>query len=122
MQRLFTPWFFSGLWLAALTVQAPFNATEAVRQALAHRGVIASALLKVIQAEHDRNAAGAFPLTRLETALPTMPEVNPGEDLTLFQPLDVFGKSRAAGRQAGALVVSARAALRQSALDVQQQT
>jgi outer membrane protein TolC len=90
-----------------------------VRLALSKRDAVKSAESQLKAARSSAASLGAYPTTRLETGTGTRPDVSGGEDLTLFQPLDIFGKSRAAGRSAHALVRVSEANLRQAKLSVQ---
>jgi outer membrane protein TolC len=74
------------------------------------------------QLESTKSLAGslaAYPLTRLETGSDLKSDVTGGEDLTLFQPIDIFGKARLAGKSANILVRISEANLRQIKLNVQ---
>ena len=90
-----------------------------VRLALSKREAVKSAESQLKAARSAASSLGAYPATRLEAGTATRPDVSGGEDLTLFQPLDVFGKSRAAGRSANANVKVSEANLRQAQLNVQ---
>lgn len=94
---------------------------EAIHRAFASRGALANARLRVLEARRNRDAAGAYPATRLDLGRGTPVDIGGSADLLLYQPLDVFGKSRAAARQADALVATAVAAFRQRGLDIQQE-
>lgn len=92
---------------------------DLVHVAFASRDVVKSAKLIVQSSHRNLDSQGAYPLTRLETAFGSQPDVNGGEDLTLFQPLDIFNKTRF-GRAVGKAGLSqAEAGLRQTYVDVQ---
>ena len=92
---------------------------DLVHAAFASRDVVKSAKLIVQSAHRNFDSQGAYPLTRLETAFGSQPDVNGGEDLTLFQPIDIFNKTRF-GKAAGRAGMSqAEAGLRQTYIDVQ---
>lgn len=92
---------------------------DLVQLALSKRDAVKSAESQLKAAKSSAASLGAYPTTRFETGTGTRPDVSGGEDLTLFQPLDVFGKSRAAGKSASALVKVSEANLRQTKLSVQ---
>ncbi len=95
------------------------SATDLVQQALHQRDIVKSSELQVTAAKNTAASLGALPLTRLEAGSGTRPDVNGGEDLTLFQPIDFFGKSRAARESGNAGVQTALATLRQTKIQVQ---
>ncbi len=116
---------FSTLALLAIvsfaSAQGTLTPLETVHRAFAGRGSIESARLHVLEAMSGRSAAGAYGATRLEAGYGTAVDIGGGANLLLGQPVDLFGRFRAARRQGDAEVATARAALRQSALDVQQE-
>ncbi len=93
--------------------------TELVQRALKSRDSVKASMILLEAARRTSSSLGALPATRLEFGSGTRPDVNGGEDLTLFQPIDIFGKARVAraGGQAGVRV--AEATLRQTKIDVQ---
>ncbi len=111
--------FFLAL-VSALQIQMSLDARAALHTAFENRGAVRSAYERVREAERASFALGAFPLTRLESGVGTRPDVSGGEDLTLFQPLDLFGKARASRRVGNAGVAVARADLLQALVGVQQ--
>ena len=104
---------------ALYTVSSAQSPEALVRLALSERDTVKSAESQLKAAKSSATSLGAYPTTRLETGTGTRPDVGGGEDLTLFQPLDVFGKSHAAGKSANALVRGYEANLRQAKLSVQ---
>ena len=92
---------------------------ELVRKALANRDAMKSADFLRLSVKDAASSQGAYPATRLEFGGATRPDVGGGEDLTLFQPLDIFGKSKAAGVSGSAAKRSAEANYRLSQLAVQ---
>lgn len=111
------------LLTAAAGAQTPFAPTDALRQAYAHREVITTNRQRVEEARRNANAAGAYPATRLDLGrdLFNKADIMGSADLLAYQPLDIFGKSRALRRQGDAGVTTALAAFRQGALDLQQE-
>ena len=107
------------LGIVLATTSVAQSVTSEVQFALAHRASVRAARLAVLSARQSAIASGAYPLTRLEAGSGTRPDVPGGEDLTLFQPIDLFGKSRAARKTANSAVTIAEVALRQASLDVQ---
>lgn len=90
-----------------------------VHLAFSKRDAVKSAEFQVRAAKSSAASAGANPATRIETGIGSRPDVGGGEDLTLFQPFDIFRKARAAGRSASALSKVSEANLRQTKLSVQ---
>ena len=81
--------------------------------------MVKAAREKVSQAYSNRIVLGAYPATRLETGYGTQPSLQQGEDFLIAQPVDFFNKS-GAGRNSGTSQISvAKAALKQTELDVQ---
>ncbi len=108
------------LALASLhTAGAAEDLAGLVSRALSHRLSVESARLAVLSAKQSAIAAGAYLPTRLEAGTGTRPDVSGGEDLTLFHPIDLFGKARAARIVGDAGVKLAEAGLLQSSLEVQ---
>ena len=103
--------------------QTALSATDAVRQAFAGRATIATNRQRLEEARRNAAAAGAYPATRLDlgTNLFNRTDINGSADLLVYQPLDVFGKTRALRGQGRAALATALAAFRQGALDVQQE-
>lgn len=111
--------FVLGPGIIAASLCSAQTPTDLVQKALNSRDAIKAAEMQLSAAKHTASSLGALPGTRLEAGAGTRPDVTGGEDLTLFQPFDVFGKSRA-GRAGGvAGVRSAEATLRQRKIDVQ---
>jgi outer membrane protein TolC len=103
---------------AATWAQSP---GDFVTAALAKRKAVQSARSALQAVKYQSQALGVYPTTRLESGLASRPDVGGGEDLTLFQPFDLFGKtgaSRASGRSS---VQQAEASLRSQELTVQQE-
>lgn len=93
---------------------------EAVARAMAHRPAVQAARLRVEQARRLRMAASARPTTRLDLGVTSEPELRGNDDdLVLAQPLDLFGRSRAARALSDAQIMRAEADLRQTLTDVQ---
>ena len=116
---------FFALVTASLTmgIQAPLtDVNQVVREAFSHRQIVVSARFRVLASEKERDSMSAWPATKLEAGNGTRPDVSGGEDLTLTQPIDLFGKSRAARAQGQAEVRRAKASYRQTLLDVQGET
>lgn len=109
---------FSGI-VGAVVMQDRLSPVRAVELAFKNRDLVASARLNVESARKTRRALGAYPAIRLESGVASNPDVNPGEDLSLFVPLDVFGRTRTALRQGSADVRASEVALRQTLIDVQ---
>lgn len=109
--------FGSGIFCGSFSLAE--EPTDLVQRAFQSRDSIKASLKLLDAAKKTSSGIGASPATRLEVGSGTRPDVNGGEDLTLFQPFDLFGKSRAAraGGQAGIRV--AEASLRQTKIDVQ---
>ena len=118
MKSRFGTFFFAvGLALAQRgTAQQP---TELVQRALQNRGVVKASEKILEAAKRTSSSLGAPPLTRLEVGSGTNPDVNGGEDFTLFQPLDLFGKARASRSGGRAGIMMAESAFRQTKIDVQ---
>ncbi|MCX6360674.1 MAG: TolC family protein [Armatimonadetes bacterium] len=79
-------------------------------------------------AKLERSAAAAaahtlalYPAIRLDAGASTRPDPGGGEDLTLYAPLDLFGRQAAGRASARAALSQADAALRQAEMDVQQE-
>ncbi|MEI8282430.1 MAG: TolC family protein, partial [Armatimonadota bacterium] len=101
------------------TMASAQNPRDLVHVAFNSRDIIRSAKLLKQSATRTSDSLGAYPLTRIETAFGSSPDVQGGEDLTLFQPIDIFNKSRF-GRATGKAGISqAQANLRQAYIDVQ---
>lgn len=97
----------------------PLDVQTSVSTAFARRSAVRAAELRLRQAGANRLVLGAALPTRLEFGRGTTPDVGGGEDLLLAQPIDVFGRAAAGAASGLATVESARAALRQTQLDVQ---
>lgn len=117
-------WIGLGLLAQSAYGQQPTNldATSSVRTASQNRLSVSSAKARLNEAMKLKSAAGAYPLSRIEIANGTRPDVSGGEDLSFFQPLDVFGKYRANSAVGQAGVMLAESNLRQVLLDVQTDT
>ena len=87
----------------------------AFKQRLAAQAALAS----LDEARFNKESLGAYPPVHVETGVASRPDVSGGEDLTLFVPVDVFGRVSAARKQGLADMAVARAAYRQSLLDIQ---
>ena len=106
--------------LALASISFAQQPSDLVRIAFENRDSVRAARLQVLSAEHTKSSLSAYPLTRLETGDGTRPDIaGGGEDLSLFQPIDIFGKTRVARASGQAGVVSAKATFRQACLDVQ---
>ena len=103
--------------------QSTLTPTDALHQAFAQRDVMTTNRQKLEEARRTAIAAGAYPATRLDLGrdLFNKADIMGSADLLLYQPLDIFGKSRVAGRQGRAGVATALATFRQGALDLQQE-
>ena len=103
--------------------QTPFSALDAERQAFAGRAAITTNRQRLEEARLNAAAVGAYPATRLDLGknLFNKTDILGSADLLIYQPLDVFGKSRALRNQGRAALATALAAFRQGALDVQQE-
>lgn len=97
----------------------PLSPDEAVKLALTRRALIRAATQALSAAKANRHVLGAYPASHLETGFASSPDVGGGEDLTLYLPIDVFGRASAGWNQGTADVRRAEADLRQSELDVQ---
>ncbi len=105
--------------IASTAISQAQSPKELVHAAFNSRDIIRSAKLLKQSATRTSDSLGAYPLTRIETAFGSSPDVQGGEDLTLFQPIDLFNKSRF-GRATGKAGISqAQANLRQAYIDVQ---
>ena len=93
--------------------------TDIVQRALKARDSVKASLKLLDAAKRTSSSVGASPATRLEVGSGTRPDVNGGEDLTLFQPFDLFGKLRGARAGGKAGIKVAEASLRQTKIDVQ---
>ncbi len=115
--------------LALLTVsssalgQNALSPLDAERQAFAGRASITTNRQRLEEARRNASAAGAYPATRLDLGknLFGSADIMGSADLLLYQPLDVFGKSRTLRNQGRAALAVALATFRQGALDVQQE-
>lgn len=103
--------------------QTLLSPSDAVRQAFAGRATITTNRQRLEEARRNAAAAGAYPATRLDlgTNLFNDTDINGSADLLLYQPIDLFGKTRALRQQGNATLAVALAAFRQGALDVQQE-
>ena len=92
---------------------------ELVAKALVKRKAVQSARSALVSAKSQSVSIGAYPATRLESGFASSPDVGGGEDLTIFQPFDIFGKTRAARASGRSLVSQAESGLRLQELNVQ---
>lgn len=92
---------------------------ELVQKAMASRDLVKAAKTDLEAAIKAARSAGAYPTTRLETGFASRPDVSGGEDFTLFQPVDIFGKSSAARSVAYGAVLSSEAGVRDAMLTVE---
>lgn len=99
--------------------QTVLSPRDAVRIAFQKRKAVLAAQSAYNEARNNAAVLGAYPQVHLETGIATRPDVVGGEDLTLFLPVDAFGRVSAARRQARADLESALATFRQSLLDIQ---
>lgn len=99
----------------------PLSLDDCLQLAFKNRGAIASAGYALQGINLDRRASGTYPMMHLEAADGTRPDVNGGEDLTLFQPLDVFNIAGANRKIGNADLEGAQSQLNQTKLDVQTQ-
>ena len=93
--------------------------TELVGRALQNRDSVKAAIRLLDAAKRNSSGLGAPPATRLEVGSGTRPDVNGGEDLTLFQPFDVFGKTRGPRASGRAGIEIAGSNVQQAKIDVQ---
>jgi cobalt-zinc-cadmium efflux system outer membrane protein len=100
----------------SILAQSP---TDFVTRALNNRDSVKASLKLLDAAKRSASGLGASPATRLEAGSGTRPDVNGGEDLTLFQPLDVFGKARGPRASGRAGIMIAESTVRQTKIDVQ---
>ncbi|MBI1334173.1 MAG: hypothetical protein GC165_14985 [Armatimonadetes bacterium] len=110
---------FIGFGIFGFGLTQAQSATELVQSALKNRDKIRAARLQIAAAKNTSNSLGAFPMTRLEAGSGTRPDVAGGEELTLFQPFDLFGKAKAARQGGDADIKVAEADFRQAELSVQ---
>ncbi|MBS1704032.1 MAG: TolC family protein [Armatimonadetes bacterium] len=110
---------FIGFGIFGFGLAQAQSATELVQSALKNRDKIRAARLQIAAAKNTSNSLGAFPMTRLEAGSGTRPDVAGGEELTLFQPFDLFGKAKAARQGGDADIKVAEADFRQAELSVQ---
>lgn len=110
---------FIGFGIFGFGLAQAQSATELVQSALKNRDKIRAARLQIAAAKNTSNSLGAFPMTRLEAGSGTRPDVAGGEELTLFQPFDLFGKAKAARQGGDADIKVAEADFRQAELTVQ---
>lgn len=93
---------------------------SAVAQAWANRPAVRAAQTKIAEAKAAKRAAGAFPTTTFNIGRGS--DRAPGStdaDLSLVQPMDLFGRRHAAARSADVLVRQAEVELRAAKLGVQ---
>ena len=93
--------------------------TDLVQRALKARDSVKASFKVLDAAKRTSSSVGASPATRIEVGSGTRPDVNGGEDMTLFQPIDLFGKMRGARAGGKAGIKVAEASLRQTKIDVQ---
>lgn len=107
--------------LQAQTVGLPgaLSPKDAIELAFSHRAVVQSAIATLAAAKSDRRALIAYPASHVEAGTATRPDITGGEDLTLFVPLEVFGRVSAAKAQGNADLAKAKAEFKQTLLDVQ---
>jgi outer membrane protein TolC len=108
---------------ARATAQTALTPISALHQAYTQRASITTNRQRLEEARRNAAAAGAYPATRLDLGHNLFNQIDIGgsPDLVLYQPIDVFGKTRALRRQGEAAVLTAQGTLRQGALDVQQE-
>lgn len=99
--------------------QAPLTAADAVQLAFRQRMAARAAQASLEEARANRLVTGAYPSVHLETGVASRPDVTGGEDLTLYLPVDIFGRTQTGRRQGNADFAGARATFRQSLLDIQ---
>ena len=106
-------------WAAAhISAQSP---SQLLKAAYTNREAVKAAQLQLEAAKRTAGFQSTYPGTRVEFGRGTEPDVSGGEDLTLFQPIDVFNKTGALRASARATVRAAQATYRQALLDVQHQ-
>lgn len=106
--------------MLSLAPHQPFSLKDALRSARAHRPAYEAARLRVAEAEAARQAVGAFPGLRVLLGHSTDAAVGGSdEDLVLSQPLDLFGRSRAARAVGTGWLLQAKAGFAQVAVDIQ---
>ena len=115
----FVPAIVSIALATSATAQSP---REVVHRALQNRAKMKGAYAQNSAARDIAASTSAYPLTRIETGDTTRPDPTGGEDLTLFQPIDIFGKTRAAHAAGAAVVRNADANLRLAQLNIQHET
>lgn len=97
---------------ACALAQAELTLTEALRQARIQRPSIAAAQNRIASARLTRSAAGTVPATRLLVGYSSLLDVGGSDDdLVLVQPIDLFGRGRAARSAGSAEVLKAEAEL-----------
>ena len=120
MKRIFRLLAMSSiLCVSGLAFSQKISPQAVLEQSYASRPAIKAALLTIKAAQNSKRILGAYPAVRFESGIATRPDVGGGEDLSLFVPLDVFGRT-ANGRSLGLTeILTAEAGLRQVLLDVQ---
>ena len=121
LRRSFFRISLQALALGSLAVASGQTPSALVGKALKIREGVRSARALLVSAQAQASALGAYPTTRLETGFGSRSDLQGGEDLALFQPIDLFGKYRAGMASGRAQVAQAEAALRQEELFVQQE-
>jgi len=114
---------FFGLALASGAGAQTLTPQDAMRQAYANRPGMKAGRQRLEEARRLASASSAYPATRLEAGkdIFNKTDVMGGADLLVFQPIDIFGKTRSLHEQANATIATALATYRQSALDIQGQ-
>ncbi len=120
MKRVFRLFFLpAALSVSGLAYSQKISPQAVLEQSYASRPAVKAALLNIKAAQNSKRILGAYPAVRFETGFATRPDVGGGEDLSLFVPVDVFGRT-ANGRSLGFTeILMAEANLRQVLLDVQ---
>lgn len=117
-----TPLYIIAVSFGALSLAAAqqYSASSAVQEAWQNRPAIKAAEALVEEAKAARASASAFPATTLHLGVANNSNVDPDDrDLALVQPLDVFGRTRAAAYTAETLVRLAEVELHRTKLAVQ---
>lgn len=110
-----------GLLLSLSVVSLAQSPSDLVTRALVKRKAVQSARSALAAAKSQSVSTGAYPATRLESGVASRPDVGGGEDFSIFQPLDIFGKTKAARASGRSLVSQAESALISQELSVQQE-
>lgn len=108
--------------VASATAQQPLTLRQALGLAYNQRPAVAAARLRVEQARFERQSLSALPSTGVHLGYTPSPEVGGADDdLVVFQPLDIFGRTSAFRASGNALIVKAEAEFRQATADVQRE-